>query len=101
MTRHLTPIQVCQRLIGRPEEISLVCGFQEKAAYHWRNASKSRDAGDLPSARVMRALLAHAAVKNLGLTADHLIWGATEDEVQAILDARTAPAEFQHRVAAE
>lgn len=88
MTHNLTPMQVCERLIGKPEAIGLAAGLGDKAAYHWRSERKGRAAGDLPTASIMRALLAHSAAHGLGLTADHLIWGAPEDEIAAILATR-------------
>ena len=92
MTHNLTPMQVCERLIGKPEAIGMAAGLGDKAAYHWRNERKGRAAGDLPRASIMRALLAHSAAHQLGLMADHLIWGAPEDEVAQILAARGQPA---------
>lgn len=90
MTHNLTPMQVCERLIGKPEAIGMAAGLGEKAAYHWRNERKGRAAGDLPTTAIMRALLDHSAARGLGLTAEHLIWGASEDEVAEILAARAA-----------
>ena len=78
-------MQVCERLIGKPEQIAAAIGLKEKAPYHWRNARTGRAAGDFPSATVMRQLLAHAAARQIPLTADHLVWGASEAEVDAIL----------------
>lgn len=94
MSHHLTPAEIVERLIGRPEEVSRVAGQTSKAAYGWRHGSSWRDAGDIPSARLMRRLLKHAMANGIPLTADHLIWGATEAEI----DALTAP---QPKVAAE
>lgn len=88
MSHNLTPMQVCERIIGKPGEIGRAIGYNEKAAFHWRHERAGRDAGDLPSARVMRALLAHSDANNLGLTAEHLIFGATATEVDLILAAR-------------
>ncbi len=88
MSSHLPPIEVATRLIGHIEAVARVCGCEGKSFYAYRHPSKNRDAGDLAAARHMRALLAHSAANNLGLTADHLIWGATEDEVAEILAAR-------------
>lgn len=88
MTQHLTPMQVCERLIGKPEQIAVAAGCNEKAPYHWRHERHGRAPGDMPSLQVVRALLAHSAARHLGLTADHLIWGAPEDEIAAILDLR-------------
>ncbi len=92
MSNHLTPLEVCERLIGKPETVAEASGLHKKSAFPWRHASKWREAGDLPSAKVMRALLAHSAAHQLGLTAEHLIWGASEEEIEGILAARGAPA---------
>lgn len=81
-------MQVCERLIGKPEQIAAAIGGNTKAPYHWRRERTGRSAGDMPSAQVMRALLAHSATHSLGLTADHLIWGAPASEIEAILAAR-------------
>lgn len=47
-------------------------------------------AGDMPSARVMRSLLAHAAAKGIPLKPEHLIWGAPAAEVEALLKQMAA-----------
>lgn len=88
MSNNLTPLQVCERLIGPIEEIGVAASLDRKSAYRWRHGSEWRDPGDIPHARVMRALLAWSKARNLGLTADHLVRGATEDEIQVILNAR-------------
>lgn len=88
MSSNLTPIQVAERLIGKIETLALLCGYQPKSFYALRYDAQNRDAGDFGSARQIRRLLAHSAAHNLGLTADHLIWGASADEVAAILAAR-------------
>ena len=85
---HLTPLQVCQRLIGSNELIGEVCGIHPKSPYPWARKSTGREAGDIPHANHMRRLLAHSAARGLGLTAEHLIWGADEAEIEAILAAR-------------
>ena len=90
MTDILTPLEVCQRLIGPIEEISCIAGYKPKAAYNWRHPSADRDAGDIPSARLMRRLLDYSDEHGLGVTADHLIMGADADEIDAILAARAA-----------
>ena len=81
-------MQVCERLIGPPEVMGPVIGYHAKAPYHWRHERKGRGPGDMPSAEVMRALLAHSTTHRLGLTAEHLIWGASEAEIEAILAER-------------
>ncbi|HMO07050.1 MAG TPA: hypothetical protein PKD10_05300 [Paracoccaceae bacterium] len=91
MRRHLTPTEVCERLIGRPEVLSGIVGLQAKAAYGWRHGNAMRDAGDILP-RHARALLVHSAARGLGLTAEQLLFGASEDEIDAILAKRIAPA---------
>lgn len=102
MSHNLTPMQVAERLIGKPEQIAAAIGLKEKAPYHWRNARTGRAAGDFPSATVMRALLAYAAARCIPLTAEHLIWGASEDELAALIAAAPVqPAFTSRREAAE
>ena len=90
MSNHLTPLQVCERIIGSVELISRICGNDEKAGYQWRHARSNRDAGDFPSTRHLRAILAYAAKKGLPLEADWLIFGASEREVDLALQAHAA-----------
>jgi hypothetical protein len=99
MGKHVTPTEVVERLIGKPDVIGKIAGVDGKAPYQWRTARGLRAAGDIPYTSHMRALLAHSTAHDLGLTADHLIWGASEAEIAAILAARTAPAlpDFQSR----
>lgn len=78
-------MEVLERLIGKPEAISAAAGYEYKAAYAWRLPSKWRDAGDLPSARVMRAILRWTAERGIPLEHRHLIEGATEAEVAQLL----------------
>ncbi len=85
MGKQLTPMKVCEALVGRPETLSQIAGFGPKAAYGWRHGSAWRDAGDVGSARTMRLLLAHAAARGIPLTAEHLIWGADAAEIEALL----------------
>lgn len=87
MSKNLTPSEVVERIIGRPEVIGLAIGIGQKAPYHWRRASKGRAAGDITSASHMRRLLAYAAAHRLPLKPDHLIWGADEAEIIALLAA--------------
>lgn len=84
MSNHLTPMAICERLIGPPERLAGVVGTGAKAPYQWRRASDNRDAGDLPSPRHMRALLAFAAARGIPLTAEHLIWGGDAAEIEAL-----------------
>lgn len=93
MSDHLTPVQVCERLIGPLPVLERIVGYRPKAGYAWLRPSGSREAGDLPSARLMRSLLAHAAARGIPLTADHLIWGASAAEIDAL--AKPAPASLE------
>jgi hypothetical protein len=88
MGKHLTPVQVAERLFGGIEAASLKAGLHRKSLYPCRYASGWHDAGDLRSMRAARLLLAHSAARDLGLTAEHLIWGAPEAEIDAILAHR-------------
>ncbi len=91
MSNHLTPLDVCERLIGPPQSLALICGLHAKSVFPWKRASKWREAGDVPSTHLQRRLQNHSNIHALGLTALHLIWGADEGEIAAILAAR-APA---------
>ncbi|KAB6717736.1 hypothetical protein [Roseobacter sp. TSBP12] len=90
MSNHLTPLQVCERIIGSVEDLARICGQSAKAGYQWRRGSQWRDAGDFPATRHQRAILAHAARKGLPLEADWLIFGASEREVDLALAAHAA-----------
>lgn len=88
MSCNLTPLDVCQHVFGDLEAVADALGFHAKSAYRWRQGGKWRKAGDLPSAEVMRSLLAAAHKRGLPLTADHLIHGAPKQELDDLL-ART------------
>lgn len=90
MSKHLTPLEVCERIIGSIEDLARICGHSDKAGYIWRRGSSNRDAGDLPSARHQRSLLAHAAKKGLPMKSDWLIFGASEREVDLEVAAHQA-----------
>ena len=78
--------------------IAEVVGYVRNAPYLWQKPAKGRRVGDLPSATVMRLLLAHAAARQIPLTADHLIWGASEAEITALLaQMADAPPTFASR----
>ncbi len=89
MSYDLTPFAVCERLIGPIERLAEITGQSSKAPYRWRTGSGWRDVGDLPP-RANRALLDHSDRHALGLTAEHLIRGASAAEVAAILADRGA-----------
>lgn len=80
-------MQVLERLIGKPELISEAAGSHPKTAYAWQRQSKWREAGDIPSARLMRTLLDYAEANSIPLTAAHLVRGATVAEIDALLQA--------------
>lgn len=83
-------MQVCEALIGKPEQIAAAIGVAGKVPFAWRHPAKGRAAGDIPSAIHMRLLLDHSARHGLGLTERHLIRGGSEAEIAAILAARAA-----------
>lgn len=91
MTCNMTPVEVVERMIGPPGAIAAAIGMQSNAAYAWRKPGKWRDAGDIPSTRVMRLLLSYAAARRIPLTSDHLIWGAKRAEVEALLSQMPEP----------
>lgn len=102
MSSHLTPVEVCLRLIGPLPMLEVAVGYKPKAGYLWMAASKNRDAGDFPTTRLMRRLLAHAARHHIPLTADHLIWGASAEDIEALLAVRAlTPAEIADRLRQE
>ncbi len=81
MSKHLTPAEITFRLFGGPRGVSEILGGHEKTPLAWKRPSKLRDAGDIPSARIMRALLSAAAHRRIPLTAAHLVCGASEAEI--------------------
>lgn len=85
MGRKYTPVEVLERLIGRPEALGPIAGLHEKTVYLWRRGGNRRDAGDLPSTRTQRAFLAYASNHGIPLTAEHLIFGATPAEIDALI----------------
>lgn len=91
MTR-LTPLQVCERMFDGIEATSIAADCAPKSAFGWRWESKNRDAGDIPSARHMRALLAHARTIGRPLTAQDLIYGADSADIDARLGLMNTPA---------
>lgn len=92
MKQELTPLEVCMRLIGPLGVLAEVIGYGPTAPYLWERPSRTRAAGHFPSTLIMQRLLAHSAANGLGLTAEHLIWGADETEIEEILAQRDASA---------
>lgn len=87
MTEHLTPLDVCIRMIGPEADLGRICGLNPTSPYSWRTGRRWRDAGDLPSARIQRRLLAHAAAAGLPMRPEWLIWGASSAEVDEAMRA--------------
>lgn len=100
-TGHLAPVEVCLRLIGPLPVLEGIVGYGPKAGYTWLSNTKNRDAGDFPTARLMRRLLDHSDAHALGLTAEMLIRGADAAEIEAILAARASDRTGGHMEAAE
>ena len=84
MSDHLTPVEVCQRLIGPLPDLERIAHYKPKSAYAWLRSSSDREAGYLPSVKLMQVFLTYAATHHIPLTADHLIWGAPADEIAAL-----------------
>tara|TARA_R110002111_G_scaffold262881_1_gene342683 strand:- start:22242 stop:22529 length:288 start_codon:yes stop_codon:yes gene_type:complete len=84
MSDHLTPLEVCERLIGKLPVIEQITGRKPKGAYAWRRPAQGRRSGDMP-ADVNRTLLKYAKRHGIPLTPAHLIWGASRSEIDALL----------------
>jgi len=89
MGNNLTPLEVAEALIGKPDVIADILGIDHKAPFQWRYGRPGRAAGDLPKVAYVRALLAYSDERRLGLTLTHLIWGAEAAEIDEILSRRT------------
>ncbi|WP_226778993.1 hypothetical protein [Oceaniglobus trochenteri] len=90
MSSHLTPLEVCEFLIGPLPQLGLIAGRNDKAAYAWRRGSEWRAPGDMPPS-VNRALLAHAEKHGIPLKARDLIFGADRAKVAARLATVRTP----------
>lgn len=90
MSDHLTPVEVCERLIGPLPVLEGIVGYRPKAGYAWKRSSGVRAPGDFPSVSIMRRLLTHAAARQIPLTPDHLIWGASAEEIEALIATQPA-----------
>lgn len=89
MSSHLTPLEVCEHMIAPISKLGVLIGLHEKSPYAWRRGSDYRDAGDMPP-RVNRKLLMLAKARKLPLIADHLIWGADREEIEALMEEHSA-----------
>lgn len=83
MSRHLTPLEVVERLIAPAKQLGERLGYHPKSAYHWRSGSRWRNPGDMPPAANRRALQI-AELLGAPLVPRHLIWGASAEEVEAL-----------------
>lgn len=83
MSRHLTPLEVCERLIAPISKLGTALGGHEKYAYSLKRPSAWRDDGDLPP-RAQRNALKFAEQHQIPLTAQHVIWGASEREIETL-----------------
>lgn len=90
MSKNLTPLEVCVALVAPLKGLGQIAGYHEKSAYGWRHASNWRDAGDLPP-RAMRKIMDHAQRNNLPLTEKHLIFGASSDDIETLLEQDHGP----------
>ena len=101
MTHQCTPADIVFAMLGGRPSVAVVCGLHEKSAYIWDRPSKDRDAGDIPSARHMRKLLSYARENGIPLTAEHLIFGCTRQDLDALMAELQSRAATPARVAAE
>lgn len=90
MSNHLTPLEVCERLIAPRKSLGELIGYKPKAAYNWAHGSAWRQPGDMPPG-ANRRLLAYAAAHGIPLRADHLIWGAPACEIDALAENMAYP----------
>lgn len=84
MSKHLTPVDVCEALFGGPGGIADVLDLSDKVGFHWRRGNARRQAGDIPSAEYMRRLLRAARRLGIALTAEHLLFGMTNNELEQL-----------------
>lgn len=85
MIDHLTPLAVCERLIGPKPELEKIAGYRPKAAYAWERTARHRAAGALPP-RAQQELLKHIRKAGLPIPADWLIVGAPLTAVYKVAD---------------
>lgn len=85
MSDHLTPLAVCERLIGKLPLIEQIAGRRPKGAYAWLRPAKGRNPGDMP-ADANRKLLKYAKRHGIPLKPEHLIWGASRAEIEKLVE---------------
>lgn len=90
MSDHLTPLQVCEAVIGPLPVLERIAGKRPKAGYAWRREAHNRRSGDLtPDA--MRRIWRHVERNKLPIKPEWLIAGAPRSEVDAVRIFTTAP----------
>lgn len=90
MSDNTTPVEVLVALLGRVDDLGAAIGLDRKAGYVWRRPAARRKAGDLPSVDVVKKFKAYSDQHGLGLTLDHLIYGADQAELDRLLGKKVA-----------
>lgn len=97
----LSPLDCAVYLVAPLKDLGAAAGVSAKAPYNWRSSSNLRDAGQIPI-RSQVALLRHAQKRGIPLKAEHLILGASRDEIAELCRAiGKVPPPPATRVAAE
>lgn len=92
MQSRLSPVDVVFRLVGGPVVVAAICRQDRTTSMKWRTAGPRREAGDIPPGK-MRELLLYARANDIPLTAEHLILGADEAEIEALCTRTQVAAE--------
>lgn len=92
MSKHLTPLEVCERLIAPRARLGELIGYKPKAAYNWVNGSVWRAPGDMPP-DANRRILRHARAMGIVFEPVWLIEGADASEIEALLSSSPVAAE--------
>lgn len=86
MSYHLTPLEVCEKLIAPRNSLGELIGCKEKAPYGWARPSKYRQAGDLPN-YAQRKMLTEFRRRKLKIDPAWLIEGAARADVDRFLNS--------------
>lgn len=84
MSSHLTPVRVCERLIGPLPVLESIAGYRPKSGYAWLRGAIDREPGYFPSVSLMQRMLTYARAHGIPLTEQHMIWGAEAAEIEAL-----------------
>lgn len=90
MKQHLSPVDVCVALLGSVPAVGEAAGLRGKSAFPWRRPSNFRDAGDLPSVRVLRKIHGELVARDLPVKLEWLVYGAAIDD---LVEAGVLPAD--------